>query len=123
MTTAAVGAELEIVVTADTLAASDPIGRNRLTNGDRCHSVAPLASASLRRHMAGTATIRVDRDVRDQLARAAERNGISLAGLLRRYAREQMIESERAARVQADQIPGVSAEQDGWDSTVGDGIT
>ncbi len=72
--------------------------------------------------MAETATIRVDRDVRDQLARVAEQNGISLAGLLRRYAREQMIESERAARAQADQSPGVRAEQDDWDSTVGDGI-
>jgi orotidine-5'-phosphate decarboxylase len=72
--------------------------------------------------MAETATIRVDRDVRDQLARAAEQNGMSLAGLLRRYAREQMIESERAARTQARQIPGVRAEQDDWDSTVGDGI-
>jgi len=72
--------------------------------------------------MAETATIRVDRDVRDQLARAAERNGVSLAGLLRRYAREQMIESERVARTQADQISGVRAEQDDWDSSVGDGI-
>jgi hypothetical protein len=72
--------------------------------------------------MAETATIRVDRDVRDQLARAAEQNGMSLAALLRRYAREQMIESERAARTQAHQMPGVSAEQDEWDSTVGDGI-
>jgi hypothetical protein len=73
--------------------------------------------------MSGTATIRVDRDVRDQLARAAEQHGMSLAGLLRRYAREQMIESERTARMQADQIPEVKAEQDDWDSTVGDGIT
>lgn len=72
--------------------------------------------------MAETATIRVDRDVRDQLARAAERNGVSLAGLLRRYAREQMIESERAARTQAHQIPGVRVEQDDWDNSVGDGI-
>ncbi len=72
--------------------------------------------------MTETATIRVDRDVRDQLARAAEQNGMSLASLLRRYAREQMIESERQARMEADQIPTVRAEQDDWDSTVGDGI-
>jgi hypothetical protein len=72
--------------------------------------------------MAETATIRVDRDVRDQLARAAEQNGMSLASLLRRYAREQMIESERAARKQGRQIPGARAEQADWDSTVGDGI-
>lgn len=85
--------------------------------------IAPIEGASLCRHMGETATIRVDRDVRDQLARAAERNGISLAGLLRRYAREQMIESERAARTLANQIPEVRAEQDDWDSIVGDGIT
>jgi hypothetical protein len=47
---------------------------------------------------------------------------MSLAALLRRYAREQMIESERAARTQAHQIPEVRAEQNSWDSTVGDGI-
>jgi len=72
--------------------------------------------------MTETATIRVDRDVRDQLARTAEEQGLSLAGLLRRYAREQMIESERRARIEADQSPEVRAEQDGWDSTSGDGI-
>ncbi|MBO0767937.1 MAG: hypothetical protein J2O48_04545 [Solirubrobacterales bacterium] len=73
--------------------------------------------------MAETATIRVDRDVRDQLALVAEQNGISLAGLLRRYAREQMLESERAARRLADASSEAIAEQDDWDSTVGDGIT
>lgn len=72
--------------------------------------------------MAETATIRVDRDLRDQLARVAEWNGLSLAGLLRRYAREQMMESERAARMQDDQNPEARAEQDEWDNTVGDGI-
>lgn len=81
-----------------------------------------MRSAIVCRQMTETATIRVDRDVRDQLARAAERNGVSLAGLLRRYAREQLIESERAARRQADDRPEVRAEQDDWDSTVGDGI-
>jgi hypothetical protein len=74
------------------------------------------------RHMTETATIRVDRQVRDQLARAAEQSGVSLAGLLRRYAREQMIESERAALMADDQNPEARAEQDDWDSTVGDGI-
>jgi hypothetical protein len=72
--------------------------------------------------MTKTATIRVDRDVRDQLARAAEQNGMSLASLLGRYAREQMIESERLARIKADQMPQVRTEQDDWDSAVGDGI-
>jgi hypothetical protein len=56
------------------------------------------------------------------LARTAEQSGMSLAALLRRYAREQMIESERLARMQADRMPEVRAEQDDWDSTVGDGI-
>jgi hypothetical protein len=72
--------------------------------------------------MSETATIRVDRDVRDRLARAAEQNGMSLAGLLRRYARELMVESERAARMADEQIPEARADQDDWDSTVGDGI-
>lgn len=72
--------------------------------------------------MSKTATIRVDREVRDQLAHVAEQRGMSLASLLRRYAREQMIESERAARIRAGQIAEARAEQDDWDSTVGDGI-
>jgi hypothetical protein len=42
--------------------------------------------------------------------------------LLRRYAREQMIESEPDARTQANQTPGIREEQDDWDSIVGDGI-
>jgi hypothetical protein len=33
-----------------------------------------------------------------------------------------MVESERRARMEADQIPEARAEQDDWDSTVGDGI-
>ena len=85
-------------------------------------SVAPPRGAIICRRMADTATIRVDRDVRDQLARAAEQNGLSLAGLLRRYAREQMLQSERLARLEDDQMPEARAEQDDWDSTVGDGI-
>jgi uncharacterized protein (DUF1778 family) len=84
--------------------------------------IATAKGAILCRQMTETATIRVDRDVRDQLARAAEQNGVSLSGLLRRYAREQMIESERAARIADEQIPEVRTEQDDWDSTVGDGI-
>jgi hypothetical protein len=73
--------------------------------------------------MTETATIRVDREVRDQLARAAEQQGISVAGLLRRYAREQMIQSERSASSQAEHDPAARTEQDHWDSTVGDGIS
>jgi predicted transcriptional regulator len=69
-----------------------------------------------------TATIRVDREVRDQLARVAEGQGISLAGLLRRYAREQAIASERAATLRDRTVPEAVAEQDDWDFTVGDGI-
>jgi hypothetical protein len=84
--------------------------------------IATAKGAILCRQMTETATIRVDRDVRDQLARAAEQNGVSLSGLLRRYAREQMIESERAARIADEQIPEVRTEQDDWDGTVGDGI-
>lgn len=72
--------------------------------------------------MAESATIRVDRDVRDQLARAAEQQGVSIAGLLRRYAREQMVESERRASMLDERNPESVAEQDDWDSTVGDGI-
>jgi hypothetical protein len=69
-----------------------------------------------------TATIRVERYVRDQLARTAQESGLSLAGLLRQYAREQIIESERRARMADEQNPEAMAEQDLWDSTVGDGI-
>lgn len=72
--------------------------------------------------MAATATIRVDRNVRDQLARAAEQQGISVAALLRRYAREQVVASERRASIQDEQDPGARAEQDAWDSTVADGL-
>ncbi len=72
--------------------------------------------------MGATATIRVDRDVRDQLARSAEAEGISLAALLRRYAHERMIASERAARLASYQNPEAMAEEDLWDETVGDGI-
>jgi hypothetical protein len=72
--------------------------------------------------MAETATIRVDRDVRDQLARAAEQQGTSLAGLLRRYAREQMLDSERQARAQDERNSEAAAEEDDWDTTVGDGL-
>jgi hypothetical protein len=72
--------------------------------------------------MTDTATIRVDRVVRDQLARAAEEHGVSLAALLRSYAREQMLASEREARRQSEQLPEALAEQDDWDSTAGDGI-
>lgn len=72
--------------------------------------------------MADSATIRVDRDVRDQLARVAEQQGVSVAGLLRRYAREQMVESERRAAKLDERSPEAVAEQDDWDSTVGDGI-
>lgn len=72
--------------------------------------------------MSATATIRVDREVRDQLARAAQQQGISVASLLRRYAREQMIESERAASALAEEDPATEVEHDDWDTTVGDGI-
>ncbi len=72
--------------------------------------------------MTETATIRVDRYVRDQLALTAHANGLSLAELLKRYAREQMIESERRARMADEQNPEARAEQDLWDTTVGDGI-
>ncbi len=60
--------------------------------------------------------------MRDQLALTAQENGLSLAELLKRYAREQMVESERRARMADDQNPEARAEQDLWDSTVGDGI-
>jgi hypothetical protein len=33
-----------------------------------------------------------------------------------------MVDSERAARMADEQIPDALAEQDDWDSTVGDGI-
>jgi hypothetical protein len=72
--------------------------------------------------MPATATIRVDQEVRDQLARAAQQQGISVASLLRRYAREQMIESERAAGALAEEDPATRVEHDDWDTTVGDGI-
>jgi hypothetical protein len=42
--------------------------------------------------------------------------------LLRRYAREELLASERAALLRADGIPAPRSEQDDWDSTVGDGI-
>lgn len=72
--------------------------------------------------MPDTATIRVDRDVRDQLASVAERKGTSVAQLLRRFARDQMLESERAARAREESDAETAAEQDHWDTTVGDGI-
>ncbi len=84
--------------------------------------MAPLHGAKLRTYMGATATIRVDREVRDQLARSAEAEGITLAALLRRYARERMIASERAARLADELNPAALEEQDLWDETVGDGI-
>jgi hypothetical protein len=72
--------------------------------------------------MTETATIRVDRDVRDRLAGVAEDQGISLSELLRRYARDEFIAAERAARIADERNPQAMAEQDLWDQTLGDGI-
>ncbi|MGH2831691.1 MAG: plasmid mobilization protein [Solirubrobacteraceae bacterium] len=73
-----------------------------------------------------TATIRVTRDTRDRLAQQAQKQGISLAALLAKMAREREIEaifeSERQATRLDAQNPAALEEMRLWESTLEDGI-
>jgi hypothetical protein len=73
-----------------------------------------------------TATIRVPRETRDQLAARARERGVSLSSLLtefaRRAGRADALRSEReATRAEADD-PTALAEIGLWEATLGDGI-
>lgn len=73
-----------------------------------------------------TATIRVARATRDQLARQAQDRGISLAALLMEIAREReheaIFESERQATVADSQNPAALEEMRLWETTLEDGV-
>lgn len=74
-----------------------------------------------------TATIRVPRQTRDQLARRARERGISLSSMLtelaRDFEREAIFRSERdAARADASNPEALREERD-WDAAAGDGLT
>lgn len=76
--------------------------------------------------MAETATIRVPREIRDRLAKAAERRGISIAKLIAEYATQEHIHQiyvdERRSWAEALGQPEIAAELELWDETVADAI-
>lgn len=73
-----------------------------------------------------TATIRVARRTRDLLAEQAREQGISLASLLARIAREREAEaiwqSERRATEADARSPAVAEESRTWEATLADGL-
>jgi len=73
-----------------------------------------------------TATIRVARSTRDQLAEQARARGISLAALLSEMARERELEavweSERQATIADAQNPAALEDARMWEATLDDGI-
>lgn len=73
-----------------------------------------------------TATIRVPRATRDQLARRAEERGIPLSAMLIEYAetlaREAIYRSEREATRADAANSEVRQEERDWESTLADGI-
>lgn len=78
------------------------------------------------RLMAETATIRVTRVTRDQLAEEARRRGVSLAMLLARIAQQRetaaMVRSESEAALLDSENPDVEEEDRDWEATLEDGI-
>jgi hypothetical protein len=74
-----------------------------------------------------TTTIRVPRETRDLLAREARVRGVSLASMLsalaRDVAREAAFRSEREATLAEARNPAVQAEDQDWESVVGDGLS
>jgi hypothetical protein len=73
-----------------------------------------------------TATIRVARETRDVLAEQARAEGVSLASLLARFAREQQNASiwrseQDASRSDAETTAARDEDED-WDVTLADGI-
>lgn len=76
--------------------------------------------------MSDTATIRVPRETRDLLAAYAHERGLSLAGLLREFARRagrvDAFRSEREA-TRIDASGGeVATEEREWEAVLGDGF-
>lgn len=73
-----------------------------------------------------TATIRVSRATRDQLAVQARERGLSLAALLAEIAREREREviwrSERDATRSDAAIPAVADEDRSWETALDDGL-
>ncbi len=73
-----------------------------------------------------TATIRVARSTRDQLAEQARLRGVSLASLLADIAREREAELVWSAEREASRIdaanPAVAEEDHAWESTLADGL-
>jgi hypothetical protein len=73
-----------------------------------------------------TATIRVARETRDVLAEQARAEGVSLASLLARFAREQqnasIWRSERDAGRRDAEAAAAREEDEDWDVTLADGI-
>lgn len=78
------------------------------------------------RLMAETATIRVTRVTRDQLAEEARRCGVSLAMLLAGIAQQRetaaMVRSESEAALLDSENPDVEEEDRDWEATLEDGI-
>ncbi len=78
------------------------------------------------RLMAETATIRVTRVTRDQLAEEARRRGVSLAMLLAGIAQQRetaaMVRSESEAALLDSENPDVEEEDRDWEATLEDGI-
>jgi hypothetical protein len=76
--------------------------------------------------MAETATIRVTRVTRDQLAEEARRRGVSLAMLLAGIAQQRktaaMVRSESGAALLDSENPDVEEEDRDWEATLEDGI-
>lgn len=76
--------------------------------------------------MAETATIRVPRETRDRLAKAAERRGVSIAKLISEYASREHIHQiyvdERRSWAEVLGQPEVAAELELWDETAADGF-
>lgn len=73
-----------------------------------------------------TATIRVTRRTRDQLAGQARRRGISLAVLLAEVAREQEAEAIWRSEQEASRLDvrsrAVTAEDRAWETVLADGV-
>jgi hypothetical protein len=80
----------------------------------------------MRRMAVETSTIRVPRETRDLLARQAGERGLSISAMLtdlaRDAAREAIFRAERdAARADAG-VAAVAAEDQEWETTLGDGV-
>lgn len=77
-------------------------------------------------HVTATATIRVPRETRDQLAARARERGVSLSSLLtefaRRAGRADALRSEREATRADGANPDVGAEEREWEAVLGDGF-